>query len=625
MGVPSLATGHQATVSHSEGRYEEHSKEQGATTANRNIAVEDVNANVLPKGYFRSAFFIGTMLALCFNLAAGVGGYALLAPVLGQVNADIGPDPNIIWVALTYTLGLSVGLALVGRLSDLFGRRYFFIGGNVLGLIGCIICCTAKTVPVLIGGETLIGLASSTGASYAFVLGEIVPFKYRFAGSAFAYLWQLPTSGFGAATAYYFILKTSAGWRWCYYYLIIWNFLALVLFVLFYFPPTFKEKHEGDTVWNWAKNFDYLGAVLFAAGMVLFLMGLTWGGNVHPWRSASVIATIVSGGLTLVAFFLWEIYAKPKEPFMPLYFFKSFPWVASILLISTCGGVFYSFAIVWPQMVVALYSSPDDPMDVGYMSSLVATGIISGEVTGCFVAKPLGKTKYQIIAASILSGTLLACKLPTQFLLISQVIIQANMFLKGMATCDENTKSRAIGLLFMGAFFIGWENGIAVAITTIEIPDQRDIGIATGIMGSLRSTMGSICAAIYTAVLTNRLADEIPAKVIPAITEAGLPVDSVPVYLLALTTRNTALFNTVEGITPSILSAGATAYRLAATASYRTVFLTTIAFSGISFICAWFTPNVDHRMTNEVAAVLHRSNKRPEVMLTKDDAPHSPV
>lgn len=165
----------------------------------------------------------------------------------------------------------------------------------------------------------------------------------------------------------------------------------------------------------------------------------------------------------------------------------------------------------------------------------------------------------------------------------------------------------------MGTFFIGWENGIAIAITTIEIPDQRDIGIATGIMGSLRSAMGSICAAIYTVVLTNRLANEIPKRVIPAVTEAGLPVESIPSYLQALTLGSAELLSQVMGITPSITSAGAAAYRLAATASYKTVFLTSIAFSGLSFICAWFVPNVDHRMTNEVSAVLHRGDQKSAV------------
>jgi hypothetical protein len=75
----------------------------------------------LPKGYYRSPFFVGTMFATGLGLSAGVGGYALAAPELSVINADIGPNANVTWVSLVYTLTLAVGLLLVGRLSDLFG------------------------------------------------------------------------------------------------------------------------------------------------------------------------------------------------------------------------------------------------------------------------------------------------------------------------------------------------------------------------------------------------------------------------------------------------------------------------------------------------------------------------
>jgi len=59
-----------------------------------------------------------------------VGGFGLAAPLLGIINKDIGPDPNYVWVGLVYTLTSAIGQALVGRLSDLFGRRWFFIVGH---------------------------------------------------------------------------------------------------------------------------------------------------------------------------------------------------------------------------------------------------------------------------------------------------------------------------------------------------------------------------------------------------------------------------------------------------------------------------------------------------------------
>jgi MFS family permease len=222
----------------------------------------------LPRGYFRSTYFLGTFVAIGVNLMASTGGFALVAPVLGQINVALGPSASITWLALVYTLCLAVGLLLVGRLSDLFGRRWFFIGGTFLGVIGAIIASTANTIPVAIGGQTLIGLSACTGYSYAFVSGEIVPVKYRFLANGILFILSLPTAGFGAAVSTALILYTGPGWRWVYYLLIILNGVACALYAAFYFPPTFEEKHQG-TVLQWIKDFDYIGLILFTAGLIL--------------------------------------------------------------------------------------------------------------------------------------------------------------------------------------------------------------------------------------------------------------------------------------------------------------------------------------------------------------------
>lgn len=44
------------------------------------------------------------------------------------------PSPNLIWVAIVYILGLAVGIGLVGRITDITGRRWFMIVGNLFGV-----------------------------------------------------------------------------------------------------------------------------------------------------------------------------------------------------------------------------------------------------------------------------------------------------------------------------------------------------------------------------------------------------------------------------------------------------------------------------------------------------------
>lgn len=82
-----------------------------------------VDEDGLPPGYFRSRFFVGTMLAVGLGLFGGTAGFKFSATVLGTINAEIGPDPNYTWIALVYTLTSAVTLLIIGRVSDIFGRR----------------------------------------------------------------------------------------------------------------------------------------------------------------------------------------------------------------------------------------------------------------------------------------------------------------------------------------------------------------------------------------------------------------------------------------------------------------------------------------------------------------------
>ena len=65
----------------------------------------------VPKGYWYSASFLGSYCAIGFGFMSATGGYALIAPILSNINADIGPGVNITRVALAYLLCQSVTLS----------------------------------------------------------------------------------------------------------------------------------------------------------------------------------------------------------------------------------------------------------------------------------------------------------------------------------------------------------------------------------------------------------------------------------------------------------------------------------------------------------------------------------
>lgn len=67
----------------------------------------------------------------------------------------------------------------LGPLSDMFGRRWFFIAGNILALIGGIVCSTAHSVRVVIIGMSFLGAGAAHQQMALAALAEIYPNKYR--------------------------------------------------------------------------------------------------------------------------------------------------------------------------------------------------------------------------------------------------------------------------------------------------------------------------------------------------------------------------------------------------------------------------------------------------------------
>ncbi|KAL2212630.1 MFS general substrate transporter [Sarocladium strictum] len=553
----------------------------------------ETELNALPKGYFFSRYFLGSVMAIGLGLWAAVASFGYAAPVLAQINADIGPDPRYTWISLVYNAALACFITPLGRLSDIFGRRYFFIGGGIIGVVGSVVCATAQTIPVLIGGNVLLGICSATQMSFHFVMGELVPLKYRYIGIAVLYFFTIPGSGFAPSITYAFMSNwPDLGWRGIYWFILAINAAALICWTLFYFPPTFRKKHQFDehvTVGYWLKHFDWIGFLLMSGGFVSFLLGLSWGGVVYPWKSAATIASIVLGVVVMVLFVVWELYAPLREPLIPLHLFRNIEWLAAAILLGLGAGVYYAFAIIWPMQVNVLYND-GDMVRMGVISSLVGVGIISGQISGGMLAKKLGKTKIQCFVVFLVGGVFLACV--------------------AVGTPDNQTTTTA--LMFLGTYWIGWNESVCLANVVICLKDQREVGVAGGLAASLRAAICAVMVAIYTTILSNRLTQTITATVPSALIEAGLPAESIPDFIGVVSTAGTLAgeeaYSGVAGVKESVINAGVRAYQVANADAYRTVYLSTIAFSGVAILLTFFAPNTEKYMTDDVAATLNRED-----------------
>ncbi|KAJ5152785.1 uncharacterized protein N7482_009263 [Penicillium canariense] len=537
-----------------------------------------VDLDNLPHGYYRSKNFIGSLIAVCLMADSLYLGYVLPVNSLARINADLGPNTNYSMISTVSTLLAGVGILPVGRLGDIFGRRYFLIGGQLLALIGSIICCTAKNIPTVIGGSVFVGLSASVQLTFTFVIAELVPNKLRPLVNAGIFVITLPFGAFGGLIAQLLIKNTAQEWRWDYYLNIITCGLSLILFVFCYFPPGWEAKHKGQTSrLDELKSFDYLGFVLYAGGLILILLGLSWGGNSYAWSSAHVVGVLVVGFIALAVFVIYEIFVPLSQPLLPMSLLKNRGYSATVCSALVGNMVYFSMSLLWPEAIALLFTT--ETIEAGWLSISTGTGVILGEIAGGALMKTIGHTKLQLIVTTIL----------------------ITAFSGALAAINQHRQAYGIAFTAIGGFAVGYLELITLIMCPLYCKPE-DIGLASGFLGSAKQVMGTIATVIYIAILNNRVAATLPSEVSKAALNAGLPKSSLASLFEALS-EGTSM-EKITGITEKIMLAVADAAKTAYSESFRTVFLVSITFGALSLIAALGSVSVDDKLDNVVAAKL---------------------
>ncbi|KAJ9637548.1 hypothetical protein H2204_004697 [Knufia peltigerae] len=151
----------------------------------------------LPPHYFRSPRFLVSLLSVSLAWVATLLGFVMISTSVGVLEEVFGPSTSYIWVVLNIILGQTVFFTVNGRLSDIFGRRYFFIYGSVLGFIGSIISGSAKNLNSILGANFIIGMAYGVQQIEGALFCELVPNKYRMICLAITWVTFSPLIGVG--------------------------------------------------------------------------------------------------------------------------------------------------------------------------------------------------------------------------------------------------------------------------------------------------------------------------------------------------------------------------------------------------------------------------------------------
>lgn len=153
------------------------------------------------------------------------------------------PSAAVFYVAL-YTMTVTIAFMVCGANSDLFGRRWFIVGGNAIMFVGYILGGAAKNNTAMLAAMALIGFGAGNAQLAAFALPELLPNKWRAAAIVLADAGVYFAVVVGPVAGR-FAAQNGESWRWIFYAPAIAVFFSFLGLYFFYFPP----KHPRGMSW----------------------------------------------------------------------------------------------------------------------------------------------------------------------------------------------------------------------------------------------------------------------------------------------------------------------------------------------------------------------------------------
>jgi EmrB/QacA subfamily drug resistance transporter len=462
------------------------------------------------------------------------------------------------WLFSSYLLASSVTVPVVGKLSDLFGRRPFYMGGLLLFLLGSAGSGLAQNMPELIAARAVTGIGG--GAMMALgvtTIGDI--FSPRERGRWMGLIMSVFGVGSIVGPLVGGTITDHFGWRWVFYVNLPLGLIALAL-IGFLLP---RIAGQGRV------RIDWLGIALLIAGVVPILVGLTWAGLTYPWGSPQVIGSLAGGGVLLIAFAIWENHAT--EPILTLHLFESRPFTVAVILSFTVGVALFgalTFLPLYAQGVLG-YSAQDS----GLVLAPLMGGFVLGSLVGGQLTSRTGRYKIQTT--------------------IGMAICVVGMFFLSRLGASSTFEEAALAMVVTGL-------GVGAVFPTLSVVVQsafpyRMLGTANAGRQFFNNLGAVVGVPIMATIVIETLKNELPRHLPAGSGQLAKAAASGAQGLIA--GQNQGLTEAFGKLPPALLHQVLTAVRVSLSIGIERAFLLGTALMLLGFVTTLFLPEIPLRGT----------------------------
>src|SRR5437868_8989681 len=92
---------------------------------------------------------MGTMLGLLLSVLLASLDQTIVGTAEPRIIAQLSGFDRYPWVATAYLLSSTIAVPIFGKLSDIYGRKWFFLAGTMLFVVASALCGAAGTLTFL--------------------------------------------------------------------------------------------------------------------------------------------------------------------------------------------------------------------------------------------------------------------------------------------------------------------------------------------------------------------------------------------------------------------------------------------------------------------------------------------
>jgi EmrB/QacA subfamily drug resistance transporter len=433
----------------------------------------------------------------------------VVGPAMPRIIAELQGFDKYAWVTTAYMLTSTLGVPVFGKLSDIYGRKYFYVAGVLIFLVGSWLCGFARDMNELIGFRAIQGIGAGINEGLAFaIIGDVFPPAKRgkvqgIFGAVFGLASIVgPTLGGW--------LTDNVSWRAIFYVNVPVGLAALAM-LWFYFPyfrPDASIK----------RRIDWLGVAALLGAATPLLLALSsgghdcaWGGSC-AWGSATVNGLFVLSGVCLAAFIAVETWQARGggEPVLPLELFQQPIYTVGVLTTLIIGFGMFGTILYIPLFVQGvLQTNATDsgkvlwPMMFGMLTASISTGQLI-QRTG----------RYKI------------------FGVVGLALVSVGLYLCSRMTVETGYWSGAARNMVVVGFGMGMTFPVFSLAVQNAVP-YRVMGIAMSSLQFFRTLGGMMGTAVFGAILTNGFQPEFEQQAAPALQSIQRAVQGLPAQALA--------------------------------------------------------------------------------------------